>query len=135
VTILSAATVSANGQIRSEQGSRPGTLEYESFLKLLVAQLKQQDPMNPVDTTTYISQVAQLSAVEQSVAQTKSIERLVASSRFAEAGSLLGQRVVAADGQPAQMIVGTRVEADRTVALLLDGQEMALGPGVTLVRG
>jgi flagellar basal-body rod modification protein FlgD len=35
------------------------------FLQLLVAQLKNQDPMNPTDSTQFVSQLAQFSELEQ----------------------------------------------------------------------
>jgi flagellar basal-body rod modification protein FlgD len=35
------------------------------FLNLLVAQLKNQDPMNPTDSTQFVSQLAQFSELEQ----------------------------------------------------------------------
>ena len=35
------------------------------FLQLLVAQIKNQDPMNPTDSTTFMTQLAQFSDLEQ----------------------------------------------------------------------
>ena len=40
----------------------------EVFLQLLVAQMKNQDPMNPTDSTQYVSQLAQFSELEQVIA-------------------------------------------------------------------
>lgn len=37
----------------------------QMFLKLLVAQLQNQDPMNPVDGTQFVAQLAQFSSLEQ----------------------------------------------------------------------
>lgn len=47
--------------------------DYESFLKLLTAQISNQDPLSPMESTDFIAQLAQLSTVEQSV---KTNERL-----------------------------------------------------------
>ncbi|HEX4949620.1 MAG TPA: flagellar hook capping FlgD N-terminal domain-containing protein [Blastocatellia bacterium] len=39
--------------------------DQEMFLKLLVAQMKNQDPLNPQDSVQYMSQLAQFSSLEQ----------------------------------------------------------------------
>jgi flagellar basal-body rod modification protein FlgD len=41
--------------------------DYQSFLKLLTAQVQNQDPLAPMDSSTFVTQLAQLSQVEQSV--------------------------------------------------------------------
>ncbi len=50
--------------VRSTAG---GKLGKDEFLKMLVAQLRHQDPMNPMDGTQMASQLAQFSSVEQLV--------------------------------------------------------------------
>lgn len=39
--------------------------DQETFLKLLVAQMKNQDPLNPQDSVQYMTQLAQFSSLEQ----------------------------------------------------------------------
>jgi flagellar basal-body rod modification protein FlgD len=46
----------------------------EMFLKLLVSQLQNQDPMNPTDSTQFVSQLAQFSELEQVIAIRADIE-------------------------------------------------------------
>ncbi len=41
------------------------TSDKDMFLKLLLAQMKYQDPMNPTDSTQYLSQMAQFTTVEK----------------------------------------------------------------------
>lgn len=41
------------------------TANTETFLKLLVAQLRNQDPLNPTDSTQFLTQLAQFSQLEQ----------------------------------------------------------------------
>ena len=41
--------------------------DFETFLKLLTAQLRNQDPLQPMDSTEFVAQLASFSAVEQQV--------------------------------------------------------------------
>ena len=43
------------------------TVEKDMFLQLLVAQLKNQDPLNPTDSIQFVTQLAQFQQLEQSV--------------------------------------------------------------------
>jgi flagellar basal-body rod modification protein FlgD len=61
---------SANATSSSSTGTSDGTdaLANEStFLQLLVAQIKNQDPTQPMDSTTFLTQLAQFSQLEQLV--------------------------------------------------------------------
>jgi len=62
-------TVSAIGastsSTTSSTSSGTQTLGKDDFLKLLITQLQNQDPLNPTDSTQYVSQLAQFSSLEQ----------------------------------------------------------------------
>ncbi len=72
----------------------------EDFLTLLVAQLQNQDPLNPDDASEFTSQLAEFSSLEQLQNLNDSMEGLASaqqqSDRFATMG-LLGQEVIYAD--------------------------------------
>ncbi|GAA4228316.1 flagellar basal-body rod modification protein FlgD [Sagittula marina] len=93
--------------------------DYESFITLLTAQIQNQDPLEPMDSTTFISQLAQLSQVEQSVAVNDNLEGISGqlSSMSAIGGlNLIGKNVVAPSDEVAlqdgQAIAGYRLAAD-----------------------
>jgi len=51
-----------------DSGSRPlitGQANRDTFLKLLVTQIQNQDPLNPADPTEFVSQLAEFSSMEQ----------------------------------------------------------------------
>ena len=52
------------------------------FLTLLVAQMKNQDPMNPVDNQDFVAQLAQFSSLEQLITINESVEKLVDHTKF-----------------------------------------------------
>jgi flagellar basal-body rod modification protein FlgD len=50
------------------------------FLQLLVSQLKNQDPLNPTDSTTFVTQLAQFSELEQVIAIRGDTDQLAAAT-------------------------------------------------------
>jgi flagellar basal-body rod modification protein FlgD len=60
--------------------------DYDKFIKLLVAQVQNQDPLKPMDSTEFVSQTAQLAQVEQSVRSNEQMEAL--RSQLAVSGAL-----------------------------------------------
>jgi flagellar basal-body rod modification protein FlgD len=48
----------------------------QTFLKLLVAQIRNQDPLNPADSLQYVTQLAQFSQLEQSLAMRQDLDAI-----------------------------------------------------------
>ncbi|MGR3712005.1 MAG: flagellar hook capping FlgD N-terminal domain-containing protein [Shimia sp.] len=63
-TQTSAASTSSTA---SASSSSTTSSDYETFLKLLVAQMENQDPLEPADSTEFTAQLAQFSSLEQQV--------------------------------------------------------------------
>lgn len=72
----------------SLSAAKTGTsdMDKDSFLQLLVAQMKYQDPLQPTSNTEYISQYAQFSQVEQ-------MQNMASGMDLQRASSLVGQEV------------------------------------------
>lgn len=69
---------------------------FDSFLSLLTTQLKYQDPISPMDTNEFTSQLVQFSQVEQSIQQNENLETLIAlqgANQIAFASSLSGKDI------------------------------------------
>lgn len=62
---------------------------YDTFLVLLTAQLQNQDPLAPMDSTQFTQQLVQYSQVEQSIRQNEQLETLIAQNHAAAAGTAL----------------------------------------------
>jgi len=72
-------------------------LDKDAFLKLLVTQLSNQDPLSPVDNQAFIAQLAQFSSVEQLHAVGTRLDTLLlaqASSNQLQTASLVGKSVL-----------------------------------------
>ena len=68
-------------------------LGQNEFLKLLVTQMRNQDPMKPVSDTEFIAQMAQFSSLEQTKSMSADITKLRQGSDFLQATNLLGKEV------------------------------------------
>lgn len=55
-----------------------GNMAKDDFLKLLVAQLSNQDPMNPQDSAQFVAQLAQFSSLEQLISIREAAEATAA---------------------------------------------------------
>src|ERR1043165_8694016 len=77
------------------------TLGQDDFLKLVVAQLTTQDPLNPQKDTEFIAQMAQFSQLEQARSMQADIAALRSDQAFLQASSMLGRSVELQDAQGA----------------------------------
>lgn len=120
-----AATVSAAAKSAS-------TIDYTAFLRLLVAQLQNQDPTQPMDSTAYMSQLASFSQVEQSVASNAKLDSLLAATSLQTAERAVGRTVTSADGTVSGEVSSVRVTSGDPVATLTDGRTVTLTSGIEL---
>jgi len=76
---------------------------YDAFINLLTTQLKNQDPLSPMDSSKFTEQLVQFSGVEQAINQNKNLEQLISLTKGNQNASALGYigRVVETDGATA----------------------------------
>ena len=110
----------------------PQTLDYSAFLRLLIAQLKNQDPTKPMDSAQYIGQLASFSSVEQAMKTNAKLDALMSANTLTQAEAFIGRSVASADGTIAGQIVAVKVTADGPLATLDNGQQILLEPGITV---
>jgi flagellar basal-body rod modification protein FlgD len=72
---------------------RPDQMDKDTFLKLLVAQMRYQDPSNPTDPTQFMSQTAAFSQVEKLDQLDTQNASIVALQKTMNAGALVGHTV------------------------------------------
>jgi hypothetical protein len=78
--------ISAAAGSAADAAANKATLDYDTFLTLLVQQMKNQDPTEPMDSTEQIAQLATFSQVEQTIQTNKNLENLLQSSSSARPG-------------------------------------------------
>jgi len=67
----------------------------DEFLNLLCAQLSHQDPLDPMDNTEFIAQMAQFSALEQQTNLNNNFEQFLSGNSISQYSSLVGKEVTA----------------------------------------
>ena len=127
------AVSSASAQISSD---------FEVFLKMLTAQMQYQDPLNPIDSTDYATQLATFSGVEQAVLTNdllKSLTTQMNTGGLIDMAALVGKEVRSTapayfNGQPLTLLPVQTVAAD-TAELVVrneagdEVQRRAIAPG------
>jgi len=82
---------------------------FDTFLKLLTTQLQHQDPLDPMDTNEFTSQLVEFTAVEQAISTNKKLDNLIALQGELQLNNAVGY-------------IGKTVSADSIVLMLQDGQ-------------
>ena len=103
-------------------------LDKDAFMKLLVAQLRYQDPMNPANGQEYMAQAAQFAAVERLEEISQAQSETVAYQQILLSSSLVGRHVKAtdADGLVEGLVSGVKFDQGRPV-LVVGDKEIPVG--------
>jgi flagellar basal-body rod modification protein FlgD len=106
-----------------------GGFDKDAFMKLLIAQVRYQDPTKPLDSTQFIAQTATFTQVEQmeklAAAQAKSLsfQQVLLSS------ALIGREVASVDESTGQIVAGkvTSVNLDGdTPSVVVEGKDVPI---------
>ncbi len=127
------ATSSATSGTQST-GSAPASanVDYNSFLKLLIAQLKNQDPTDPSDPAQWISQLASFSSVEQQLQTNNKLDALMTSMALQQADGLIGRTVTWEEGDISGKVASVKIITGGAVAVLEDGTQLLVSDGLTI---
>src|SRR4051812_1864877 len=103
MTAAVGSTTSSNSTTSSSSSSKLGAaagLGKDDFMQLLIAQLKNQDPMKPTDDTQFIAQLAQFSSLEATNKMNDTLDELSNAQMLGQAAAMIGKTVSAklADG-------------------------------------
>ncbi len=130
--VESATQAAANAAQSNTTSNSASTLDYNAFLKLLIAQMKNQDPTKPIDSTEFVAQLAAFSNVEQGIKTNSKLDSLMTSLALTQADGLIGHTITSADGKTSGEVESVRITTGGAVATLTDGKEITLEAGITV---
>lgn len=131
-----AATNPSVGNTSSSKAPSKISSDFDTFLKMLTAQIQNQDPMNPIDSADYAVQLATFSSVEQQSLTNQKLDTLAGLMNvqgMAQLAPWVGQEARTAgpvymSGAPVTLSTTPAGSADRAVLVVKDGS------GNTLAR-
>lgn len=134
ITNTQAAQTTTGTAAATEQSNSVLSSDFETFLKMLTAQARYQDPLEPIDSSEYAAQLAQFSMVEQQVLSNDLLQVLSAqmsAGSISEIAGWIGMEArttapVSFDGSPITVIPTSAAGADEAVLVAYDsdGEEV-----------
>lgn len=131
----SVAPLSASGNPAKNPVKPAGDDPQERFLKLLVTQMKNQDPLNPLDNaqlTTQLAQISTVSGIEKLNTTLRTMAASFAANQSLQAANMIGRGVLAA-GSTLRLENGGAIggvelpqAVDRLIVTIRDGSGIAL---------
>ncbi|WP_420415021.1 flagellar hook assembly protein FlgD [Roseibium sp.] len=121
----------ANTQGTASAAQQQLTVDYNAFLQLMMAQMQNQDPTNPMDASEQLSQLASFSQVEQTIQTNQKLETMLTNMSFGQVDDLIGRTVTDPNGITG-VVERVEVYSDGTLLGLDNGQGILLGPGVSI---
>jgi len=104
-----ADTSSTSNTTKTAADASKFSTDYTTFLNLLTAQIKNQDPLSPMDTTEWTNQLVQYSSVEQQIKANGYLETIAGNNSQNSMNAAVGY-------------IGKTVTADQDIAALKDGE-------------
>ena len=130
--VNTANSQSSGASSTSKTSGTGSSLDYDSFLKLFMAEMKNQDPTAPTSSTEYIAQFATFSQVEQSMQTNTKLDGLLSSLALSQADGIIGRTLTSEDGDISGKVAAVRIVNGGAVADLDSGKSVVLGPGVII---
>ncbi|RYC30496.1 flagellar hook assembly protein FlgD [Lichenibacterium minor] len=109
------------------------TINFNSFLQLMIAEMKNQDPTNPTDPSQYLAQISQMSSVQQGILTNTKLDSMLTQSSLTQAESAIGKVATSSDGTITGTVTSAALATDGTVtATLSTGKTLTLDNTVTI---
>jgi flagellar basal-body rod modification protein FlgD len=128
---VTGTTASSTGATASQTATAAApTVDYNAFLRLLIAQIRNQDPTKPMDSTQYMAQLASFSSVEQAVQTNAKLDALTTNAMLSQADAVIGRTLTSADGAISGRVASVTLTKSGVMATLEGGAQMLVADGV-----
>lgn len=103
-------------------------LDAEAFMKLLVAQLQNQDPTNPTSNEDMLAQISQMRSLQSNVELTDTLKNMGTGQQLSSAAGMIGKLIAATndDGEAVTGLVESVIVSDGTAYLQVGDQGIKL---------
>lgn len=122
---------------KSTSSSSKMNLKTEDFIKMMITQLQNQDPMEPAKNEQLLAQMSQIGQLQSSTQLQESLKGLVLQNNLGNAGNLIGKMVRGSDDNNESvdgLVNSVRVENDKVFLELDNGKSLDL-TRVTSISG
>ena len=117
---------------QTASASAKDDLDYNSFLRLLIASMKNQDPTKPNDPSETLSQLASFSGVEQGIKLNGKLESLLSVTSAGQAAALIGKTVSNIDGTNSGIAKSVELSVNGLIVVLEDGKRLSANDGLRI---
>ncbi|MBL8757401.1 MAG: hypothetical protein JNK35_03100 [Phycisphaerae bacterium] len=121
ISSLAGSTSASSGSAKSDGFS---SLSSEEFMRIIFAELSNQDPLKPNDSNQLVQQMANIRSIQSDIELSKKLETLVTENQLASAGNLIGT-----------YISGLTEQNQRTEGLVVSISRTPGGPILNLQSG
>ena len=109
------------------------SINFNDFLQMMIAEMQNQDPTNPSDPTTYLTQMAQFSNVQQGILTNSTLTSMLTTTSLDQAENLIGKTVSSADGSTSGVVKSVALSSSGSpTATLTSGATLTLDNTVTI---
>lgn len=133
MNVTPASTTPTGTQLRGKQFA----LKSEDFIKMMITQLQNQDPLEPAKNEQLLTQMSQIGQLQASTDLQNSLKSLVLQNNLGNAGNLIGKVVNGQDryGEPVSgLVTSVRIESGDVWLELDSGKTLALSSVTSIAR-
>ena len=135
MSTVGSTSSSSNTTNQSTGTDRYDSLDTKAFLQLMVAELQNQDPLEPMDSSQIIDQIASIRAIQSNDKLSNTLDATLLGQNLFTASGLIG-KTISGLSSDAERVTGTvdRVEVADGVATLYIGDDAITMENITEIK-